>query len=100
MAVAAYEEYWRNETKDFDLKSSKMLCSAKLKKNVFPGDSGSPLVQQDQHGRWNLIAIAQGFQGRNWKSDICALETKRVTFDVFQPLVPNLSWIYETLNLF
>ena len=100
MVVEAYEEYWRNEIKDFDLKSSKMLCSAKLKGETFGGDSGSPLVQQDQNGRWNLIAIVKGFHEFNWKPDICDLETKRVTFSVFQSLVPNLSWIYETLNLF
>ena len=41
MVVEAYEEYWRNEIKDFDLKSSKMLCSAKLKGETFGGDSGS-----------------------------------------------------------
>ena len=99
MVVEAYEEYWRNEIKDFDLKSSKMLCSAKLKGETFGGDSGSPLVQQDQNGRWNLIAIVKGFGDFNWKADICALETKNVTFDVFQSLVSNLSWIYETLNV-
>ena len=100
MAVEAYEEKWRNETKDFDLNSSKMLYSVEVKQDIFKGDSGSPLVKQDQHGRWNLIAIVQGYNAFNWKVDICDLETKRVPVDIFQSIVPNLCWIYETLNIF
>ena len=98
MAVEAYEEEWRNEIDDFDLKSLKALCGAETKQYTFKGDSGSPLVQRDQNGRWTLIAIVRGSHTCQWKDDICSAKTKNVTFDDFQPLVPNLPWIYETLK--
>ena len=97
MAVEAYEEKWKNEIKDFDLATSKVLCSATTKKYVFKGDSGSPLAQQDQNGRCTRIAIVRGYKTYQWKGDICDTQTKKVTVDDFQLLVPNLPWIYETL---
>ena len=102
MAVEAYEEEWRNKIEDFDRKSLKALCSASPqgKKYAIPGDSGSPLVQHINE-RWTLIAIARGFHTYQWKENsenLCDEQTKKVEFDDFQPLVPNLPWIYEQLK--
>ena len=98
IAVEAYEKQWRNEIEDFDIKSLKTVCSEKTIQYTFPGDSGSPLVQQDQNGRWTLIAIVRGMVSNEWKDDLCDEQTKNVTFSDFQTLVPNLPWIYETLT--
>ena len=98
IAVAAHEEEQRNEIEDFDLKSLKFLCSAKAGQVTFKGDSGSPMVQQDYYGRWTLIAIVRGAHTYDWKEDLCDSETKKMTVDDFQPVVPNLPWIYETLT--
>ena len=99
MAVDAYGEERRNEIEDFELKSSKVLCAAKFGKYTFKGDSGSPMVQQDQYGRWILIAIVRGAHFYDWKEDVCDMATKNVTWDDYQPVVPNLTWIYETLTM-
>ena len=98
-AVEAYEEETRNKNEDLDLNSLKVLCGAEAKQYTFKGDSGSPLVQQDQNERWYLIAIVRGSHTYNWKESICDNQTKIFTVDDFQPLVPNLAWIYETLKI-
>ena len=92
--MEAYEEETWNKI-DLDLRSLQLLCGAKAKKYVFPSDSGSPMVKKGQNGRWYLIAIAKAIHTYKWKESICDNQTKIATVDDFQPLVPNLPWIYE-----